>query len=105
MKKIMIIPMLMLGAAFITSTANAEMVKGKVVTMKEGTVQVQPDNSTTPTTLKTTPKTKYFEKKPMKKEVAESDDVEVNEWVEVIYAIDPTTGDMLIEEIAVVDED
>lgn len=102
MKKLLI-PTLMLGAAFFALSANAETMKGKVVGMKEGVIHVQTADKEMPSVLKTTPKTKYVEKKATKQEMAEPDDVEVDEMVEVIYAVDPTTGDMLIEEITIID--
>ena len=48
-----------------------------------------------------TDQTKYYQKE--EKKSAESADVDINEFVEVIYSIDPKTNEHVIDEIIVVD--
>lgn len=81
--------------------ANAGEIQGKIVGKKGDMVHVQPANTTTPTELKMTDKTKYFEK--TEKKSAESAEIDVNEFVEVIYSIDEKTNEPIIDEIIVVD--
>ncbi len=100
MKKLML-PLFAFGMAFAVFGANAAEIEGKVVSKKDNVIHVQPTNSNTPTELKMTPNTRYYEKE--EKKSAASADVDVNEFVEVIYSIDPKTNEPVIDEIIVVD--
>lgn len=105
MKKL-IMPAFMMGIALTAFAANAEVMKGKIVSNKDNMVQIQAQNSAKPTTLRTTPNTRYFEKKRVEKDAqnAEEADLDMNEWVEVIYTVDPVTKEAVIDELIVVED-
>lgn len=100
MKKILL-PLFMLGVSFVAIHANAAEIEGKVVAKKGDEIHVQPQTDSKPTSLKITPQTKYFEKE--EKKSSPSQEVNVDEFVEVIYSIDPKTNEPIIDEIVVVD--
>ena len=100
MKKILL-PLFAFGLAFSVLGANAAEVSGKVVAKKDDVIHVQPTNSSTPKELKMTPETKYYQKE--QKKSASAAEVDVNEFVEVIYSIDPKTNEPVIDEIIVLD--
>jgi hypothetical protein len=100
MKKILL-PLFAFGLSLAVFNANAEEIQGKVVSKQGDKIHVQPENSPSPTELKLTDKTKYFEKE--EKKEAQDNIVDVNEFVEVIYSIDPKTNEPVIDEIIVVD--
>lgn len=99
MKKILL-SCFAIACAFATMNANAEEIQGKVVAKKGDVIHVQPTNSQQPTELKTTDQTKYYQKEEKSPTDAE---VNVNEFVEVIYSIDPKTNEPIIDEIIVID--
>ena len=100
MKKILL-SCFAVACSFAVINANAEEIQGKVVSKKGDVIHVQPTNSQQPTELKMTDQTKYYQKE--EKKSAESADVDVNEFVEVIYSIDPKTNEPVIDEIIVID--
>lgn len=100
MKKI-VLPMFAFALSFIVLNAQADELKGKVVAKKGDAIHVVPNGSATPTSLKVTPQTKYFEKE--QKKSAENADIMAGEFVEVIYSMDPKTKEPVIDEIIVVD--
>ncbi len=100
MKKILL-PLFAFGLAFSVFGVNAAEVSGKVVGKKDDVIHVQPTNSTQHQEFKMTPQTKYYQKE--QKKSASSAEVDVNEFVEVIYSIDPKTNEAVIDEIIVVD--
>ncbi|MBR6730026.1 MAG: hypothetical protein IKL90_01610 [Alphaproteobacteria bacterium] len=100
MKKILL-SCFALSLSFIVMNANAEEIQGTVVSKKGDTIHVQPADKAKPSELKMTDKTKYYQKE--EKKSAESAEVDVNEFVEVIYSIDPKTNEAVIDEIIVID--
>lgn len=100
MKKILL-PLFAFGLSFVAMNVNAAEISGKVVSKKDNVIHVQPTNSATATELKMTPNTKYYQKE--QKRSAASADVDVNEFVEVIYSLDPKTNEPVIDEIIVID--
>ncbi len=100
MKKILL-PLFAFGLAFSVLNVNAAEVSGKVVAKKDDVIHVQPTNSPMHQELKMTPQTKYYQKE--EKKSASAAEVDVNEFVEVIYSIDPKTKEAVIDEIIVLD--
>lgn len=104
MKKL-IIPALILGAILTAPFAQAETMKGKVVSKQNNVLQVQGDGSQNPTTLKTTDDTDYFVKKKIKKDYSKHDRKmmpETDEIVEIIYSVDPKTNELIIDELVMI---
>lgn len=100
MKKILL-PMCAFAFAFSVISANAGEMTGKVVAKKGDEVHIQQKGSTSsPTSLKVKPDTKVFKKEAKKSPM---DEVMVDEFVEVIYSIDPKTKEPVIDEIIVLD--
>lgn len=100
MKKILLSAFAFTLATF-SLNLHAEEIQGKVVSKKDNVIHVQPANSPSPTELKMTDKTKYFEKE--EKKSATDAEIDVNEFVEVIYSIDEKTNEPVIDEIIVID--
>lgn len=99
MKKL-IVPVVATTLAFTALSAQAESMKGKIVSKQNNTIQVQGEGQSSPKTLKTTDNTHYYVKKRLNKDGMRSDDMpEVNEIVEIIYTVDPATNEMIIDEI------
>ena len=99
MKKILL-SCFAVACSFAVMNANAEEIQGKVVSKKGDVIHVQPSNAQQPTELKMTDQTKYYQKE--EKTPSEAM-VDVNEFVEVIYSIDPKTNEPVIDEIIVID--
>lgn len=100
MKKILL-PLLAFGFIATALNVQAAEISGKVVSKKDDVIHVQSNNATAPAELKMTPDTKYYQKE--QKKSAQAAEVDVNEFVEVIYSIDPKTNEQVIDEIIVVD--
>ena len=99
MKKL-IVPVIAATLAFTALSAQAESMKGKIVSKQNDTIQVQGEGQSSPKTLKTNSNTHYYVKKRLNKDGMRSDDMpEVNEIVEIIYTVDPATNEMIIDEI------
>lgn len=104
MKKLLI-PALLLGVAFTASLSHAETMSGKVVAKENNMIQVQSEGSNTPTTFKTNDQTDYYVKKKIKKDHQHKDRkrmVENDEFVEIIYTIDPKTNELIIDELIMI---
>ena len=100
MKKILL-SCFAVACSFAVLNAHSEEIKGKVVSKKGDLIHVQPTNTQQPTELKMTDNTKYYTKE--QKKSADSAEVDVNEFVEVIYSMDPVTNEPVIDEIIVID--
>ncbi len=105
MKKLALSAFVM-GVAFMAVTAQAETMKGKLIGKQDNTIQVQNSSMAQPTTLKTTKNTRYFEKKQVSKDADSMSDVDadLNEWVEIVYTIDPTTNELIISELVIMED-
>ena len=109
MKKFLI-PSVLMSVLMMTGATQAETMSGKVVSMQNDQIQVAGPNATMPTTLKTTPNTKYYVKQQVSSDSSDMSDMadnmpSVNEYVEIVYMVDPATNELIVDELVVVEED
>lgn len=100
MKKIALL--FMAGVAFVSLNVQAETLQGKVVADHGDKIHVQATNENKPTELKMNPQTRYFSKKEVKN--SDEADLDANEFVEIIYTIDPKTNELWIDEITIIED-
>lgn len=103
MKKL-ILPALLASVALTASLAQAETMKGKIVSAQNNSIQVQGEGSSNPTTLKTNSNTNYYIKKHLRKDKTRKDKPmpQEDEFVEIIYTVDPQTDELIIDELVMI---
>lgn len=109
MKKFLI-PSILMSVLIVAGSAQAETMSGKVVSMQNDQIQVTAPNATTPTTLKTTPNTKYYVKQQVSSDSSDMSDMadnmpSINEYVEIVYMVDPATNELIVDELIMIEED
>ncbi len=109
MKKFLI-PSILMSVLIVAGSAQAETMSGKVVSMQNDQIQVTAPNATMPTTLKTTPNTKYYVKQQVSSDSSDMSDMadnmpSINEYVEIVYTVDPATNELIVDELIMIEED
>lgn len=104
--KRLLIPALLIGTFAITLSAHAAIMNGKILSKQNEKIQVANNENATPTTLKTTPNTTYFIKKKITTEDMNTPEnlPDTNDFVEIIYSIDPATNELIIDEIVIIED-
>ncbi len=106
---------LLAGAFVLTGfAANAETVKGQVISEDDGIVTVESGDKQMK--MRTTDNTKYRKRKMMNKDKMKNGRhykkgepcyksmIDDKDWVDIIYVIDPQTKEMLIEEVIITED-